>query len=323
MTLNTDPINWNNILDKTDVDVWNKLVQQFWLPERIPLSNDLRSWGNMSNEEKQVTREIFAGLTRLDTIQGFFGATSLMKDAQTPHEAAVMTNIAFMEEVHAKSYSYIFSTLASSEEISEIFRWGRENEYINNKIDMIMERYDGDDPLKRKIASTLLESFLFYSGFFWPLYLSSRAKLTNTADVIRLIIADEAVHGYYIGYKYQLLVNNLKESDKDKYKMFTYELLQDLYDNEVKYTRSIYDKISTNDVNVTDKVLTFLRYNANKALDNLGYEPLFPSNSTQVDATILSALSPNGGENHDFFSGSGSSYTIAITEDMDDEDWEI
>ena len=33
--------------------------------------------------------------------------------------------------------------------------------------------------------------------------LASRAKLTNTADLIRLIIRDEAIHGYYIGYKYQ------------------------------------------------------------------------------------------------------------------------
>ena len=39
---------------------------------------------------------------------------------------------------------------------------------------------------RRKIASTLLESFLFYSGFYLPLYMSSKAKLTNTADLIKL-----------------------------------------------------------------------------------------------------------------------------------------
>ncbi len=66
-----------------------------------------------------------------------------------------------------------------------------------------MQYYKGDEPLKRKVASTLLESFLFYSGFYLPMYWSSRAKLTNTADMIRLIIRDEAVHGYYIGYKFQ------------------------------------------------------------------------------------------------------------------------
>ena len=42
-------------------------------------------------------------------------------------------------------------------------------------------RFQGDEPLKRKVASTLLESFLFYSGFYLPIYWSSKAKLTNTA----------------------------------------------------------------------------------------------------------------------------------------------
>ena len=31
---------------------------------------------------------------------------------------------------------------------------------------MFLSYYTGDDPLKKKVASTLLESFLFYSGFY-------------------------------------------------------------------------------------------------------------------------------------------------------------
>uniref|UniRef100_A0A1B0C1Q8 Uncharacterized protein n=1 Tax=Glossina palpalis gambiensis TaxID=67801 RepID=A0A1B0C1Q8_9MUSC len=45
---------------------------------------------------------------------------------------------------------------------------------------------------------------------------------------------------------------------------------------------------------------------------NLGYEPLFSESETNVNPDILSALSPNSNENHDFFSGSGSSYVIEI-----------
>ena len=36
---------------------------------------------------------------------------------------------------------------------------------------------------------------------------------------------------------------------------------------------------------------------------------------------ILSALSPNADENHDFFSGSGSSYVIGKAVNTEDEDW--
>ena len=29
-------INWNRIQDDKDVDVWNRLVNNFWLPEKVP-----------------------------------------------------------------------------------------------------------------------------------------------------------------------------------------------------------------------------------------------------------------------------------------------
>ena len=163
-------------------------------------------------------------------------------------------------------------------EIDEAFRWSEENPNLQRKAEIVLEYYRGDEPLKRKVASTLLESFLFYSGFYLPMYWSSRAKLTNTADMIRLIIRDEAVHGYYIGYKYQRGLAMQDEAKRQELKDYTYELLFELYDNEVEYTQDLYD-----DVGLTEDVKKFLRYNANKALMNLGYEALFPRDETDVN----------------------------------------
>lgn len=311
-------INWNRIQDEKDVEVWNRLTGNFWLPEKIPLSNDIQSWNTLTPEEQQLTMRVFTGLTLLDTVQATVGAVSLIPDAVTPHEEAVYTNIAFMESVHAKSYSSIFSTLCSTQEIDEAFRWSVENPNLQKKAQIVMEYYRGDEPLKRKVASTLLESFLFYSGFYLPMHWSSRAKLTNTADLIRLIIRDEAVHGYYIGYKFQKGLEQVDQAKRDEIKDYTFSLLYELYDNEVQYTQDLYDQVG-----LTEDVKKFLHYNANKALMNLGYEAMFPSSVTDVNPAILSALSPNADENHDFFSGSGSSYVIGKAVATEDEDWDF
>lgn len=315
MTL--EAVNWNRIEDEKDLEIWNRLVNNFWVPEKIPVSNDLQSWATLTDYEKRLTERVLTGLTLLDTIQGTVGAVSLIPDAVTPHEEAVYTNIAFMESVHAKSYSSIFSTLCSTQEIDDTFRWGRENPYLQKKARLIRERYDGEDPLKRKIASTLLESFLFYSGFYLPLYWATKAKLSNTADIIRLIIRDEAVHGYYIGYKFQVAFAKLSEEDKAYYRDFTFELMYDLYENEEKYTADLYDPVG-----LTEDVRGFLRYNANKALMNLGFESMFPADACEFNPGVRSALAP-GSENHDFFSGSGSSYVIGKAEATEDEDWDF
>ena len=309
-------INWNKIADDKDVEVWNRLVNNFWLPEKVPLSNDVQSWNTLTPHEQELTMRVFTGLTLLDTIQGTVGAVSLIPDALTPHEEAVYTNIAFMESVHAKSYSSIFSTLCSTREIDEAFRWSQENANLQKKASIVMEYYRGDSPLKRKVASTLLESFLFYSGFYLPMYWSSRAKLTNTADLVRLIIRDEAVHGYYIGYKFQRGMELITQAERDDIKDYTFSLMYELYDNEVEYTRDLYDSVG-----LSEDVKKFLHYNANKALMNLGFEAMFPKQVTDVNPAILSALSPSADENHDFFSGSGSSYVIGKAVSTEDEDW--
>ena len=310
--------NWNSIPDEKDLEVWERLTGNFWLPEKVPVSNDLPSWKTLTEKEKETTMRVFTGLTLLDTIQGTVGAISLLPDSQTLHEEAVYTNIAFMESVHAKSYSNIFMTLASTPMINDAFRWSEENENLQKKAKIILSYYKGEDPLKKKVASTLLESFLFYSGFYLPMYFSSRAKLTNTADIIRLIIRDEAVHGYYIGYKFQQAYKQLDEERQAELKEYTFDLVYDLYDNEIDYTEDLYD-----DLGWTEDVKRFLRYNANKALNNLGFEGLFPADETRVSPAILSSLSPNADENHDFFSGSGSSYVIGKAEDTTDDDWDF
>src|SRR5690625_4670183 len=114
-----DSINWNDIPDQMDLDIWNRLISNFWVPEKIPVSNDIKSWDTMTEDEKLATMRVFTGLTMLDTLQGTVGAVSLIPESSTMHEEAVLSNIVFMEAVHAKSYSNIFMTLASTTEINE------------------------------------------------------------------------------------------------------------------------------------------------------------------------------------------------------------
>lgn len=313
-----EAINWNDIADQRDLDVWNRLTANFWLPEKVPLSNDLPSWHTLTPEQQTLTIRVFTGLTLLDTMQGTVGCIEMLADSATPHEEAVYTNMAFMESVHAKSYSSIFSTLCSTPEITAAFAWSRENSFLQRKAHIVHDYYRGDDPLKKKISSVMLESFMFYSGFYLPLHWASRSILTNTADIIRLIIRDEAVHGFYVGYKFQQGMHTATAQRRTELADFAYSMLTELYDNEIDYARDLYDPLG-----MTEPVLPYMRYNANKALSNLGLDPLFAAEDCRVPPEIMSALDPGAAENHDFFSGSGSSYVIGAQQPTTDADWDF
>ena len=310
-------IDWNSIEDEIDKSTWEKLTEQFWLDTRVPLSNDLDDWRKLSPAEKDLIGKVFGGLTLLDTMQSESGVEAIRNDCRTQHEEAVLNNIQFMEAVHAKSYSSIFSTLNTKKEIEDIFDWTNNNEYLQKKAKIINEVYERGSALEKKVASVFLESFLFYSGFFTPLYYLGNNKMANVAEIIKLIIRDESVHGTYIGYKFQLGFNELSEEEQTKLRDWLYELLFELYENEEKYTEMLYDELGW-----TEEVKTFLRYNANKALMNLGQDPLFPDSSEDVNPIVMNGIS-TGTSNHDFFSQVGNGYLLGQAEAMKDSDYDI
>ena len=317
MTNNYKAIDWNSIEDTIDKLTWEKLVEQFWTDTRIPVSNDLDDWAILPKAEKDMMGKVFGGLTLLDTLQSQDGVQSLKKAIRTQHEEAVFNNIQFMESMHAKSYSAIFSTLNSKNEIEEIFHWTNNNELLQFKANTINEIYHNGTDLQRKVASVFLESFLFYSGFFAPLYYLGNNKLPNVAEIIKLILRDESVHGTYIGYKFQVAYNQLPEDEQETIMNWTYNLMFKLYQNEVKYAEYLYDEIGW-----TEKVKVFLRYNANKALQNLGLDPLFPDTAEDVDPVVMNGIS-TGTSNHDFFSQVGNGYLVGMVEPMSNDDYDL
>ncbi len=308
-------VNWNDIEDMIDKLTWEKLTEQFWLDTRIPLSNDLDDWRTLSAEEKDMVAKVFGGLTLLDTLQSQDGVQAIRGDIRSQHEEAVLNNMQFMESVHAKSYSSIFSTLNTKAEIDEIFAWVNSNELLQWKANKINDIYLNGSPLQKKAASVMLESFLFYSGFYAPLWYLGNNKLANVAEIIKLILRDESVHGTYIGYKFQIGYNQLDENEQEELKNWVFNTLFDLYSNEIKFTQEIYDKVG-----LSEKVKVFIRYNANKALANLGFDPLFPDTAEDVDPIVMNGIS-TGTSNHDFFSQVGNGYLLGAVEAMSDDDY--
>lgn len=316
MTKDIEAINWNRVEDLIDEATWKKLTEQFWLDTRIPVGNDLNDWKQLPLEMKTLINHVFGGLTLLDTLQSEVGIASIIDDVKTPHEEAVLNNIQFMESVHAKSYSTIFSTFNSSVEIDEIFDWVKSHPRLQYKAKRIKDVYLNGTKLQKKIASVFLESFLFYSGFYTPLRLLGEAKMMNTAEVIKLIIRDESVHGTYIGYKFKLEFNKLPETEQNELTDWAYNFAYELFENEAKFTEELYGEVGW-----VREVKTFLEYNLNKALSNLGFLQLFPTTANDVDVVVMNGLSTTT-SNHDFFSQVGNGYLLGVVEPVNKSDFE-
>ena len=310
-----EAVNWNKPTSELAQVFWDQQWKQIWFPEEIAVSKDIKQWSTF--EHQDTYKKVFAGLTLLDTVQTNIGMNRVAAFTKDFQEKAVLTMFDAFEAIHAKSYSYIFTTLCTNEEIDEVFEWIKKNEYLQYKASRISDVYnaiqedDTESLWKAMYASVMLESFLFYSGFFYPLYLGGQGFLRNSAEIISLILRDESIHGVAVGFFAQNLFKQFSKEKQEALQLWGYEFLLDLYQNEMSYTEDIYAETG-----LSPEVKAYVRYNANKALMNIGFDPMFPEE--EVNPIVMNGIR-NEGSTYDFFSQKGSTYAKAKVAQITDD----
>lgn len=302
--------------DELDEYVWDKATAQYWLDTRVPVSNDLHDWRTLSATERNVINKVVGGLALLDTLQSEEGVAVMRPDVRTRKEAAVLNDFLMMESIHAKSYGTILTSLNNQETVREVFEWMNNNSQMQYKAKRINDIYQTGNGLEKKVASVFLEGILYYTNFFTPLWYRGNNKLANLSEIIKLVIRDESVHGTYLGYKFRQGFDELSDAEQKTFKKWMDDLLDDLLDNEFSFTEKVYAPVG-----LAADVKQFVRYNANKALQNMGFDVIFPhAELKDINPIVMNGISTETA-NHDFFSQVGAGYLMGNAEVMDESDY--
>ncbi|WEK82520.1 MAG: ribonucleotide-diphosphate reductase subunit beta [Candidatus Phytoplasma pruni] len=329
--------NWNKLEDEFTQYFYEQNLSQFWRPEDISLQSDLIAWQALSPEEKKAYSRDLLVLTFLDTYQGDIGMPVILRSC-LPYEHQKKATLNFMgameNAVHAKSYSNIFMTFLNKEEINQLFAWGEEQKNLQNILNIIVGIYEdleknivinkyeskksdnktfNEIKWKSMVASVFLETWLFYSGFYYPLYFYGQGQLMQAGEMINLIIRDESVHGVYVGRLAKELYYNFSKEQKTYLKKWLDDLLDNLYEEQKALAHEIYQEVG-----LIEDVNAFVRYNANKALMNLGFEQKFPQEN--INPVVLNGLNTET-KTMDNFSMKGNGYQKMKSESLKDEDF--
>ena len=328
--------NWNETEDNFTQTFFDQNTSQFWLPEEIAMGADMGLWPNLPPEVQDAYGKNLAVLTFLDTYQGEIGMPVVSRALNDEHhQRKTLLNFqAMMEGIHAKSYSTIFQTYMSSEDSQALFQWGQDNKHMQNILSLIVgayehldkityeKRYSENPPTEREfnislwkamVASVYLETCLFYSGFYYPLYFYGQGKLMSAGEIINLIIRDESIHGVYIGMLAMEIFVKFDKQTQEDLSAWAVNLLEDVYEAETGLIEEIYDQVG-----LSHDVKIFVRYNANKAMMNLGLDMIFPEE--EVNPVIINGLKTDS-KQHDLFSQKGNSYQKATSEPLTNEDF--
>ncbi|MDU4938283.1 ribonucleotide-diphosphate reductase subunit beta [Clostridium paraputrificum] len=314
---NTTNLNdFNNMKYGWVSDWYRQAMNNFWIPEEINLSQDLKDYFKLNEAERSAYDKILSFLIFLDSIQT--ANLSNISNYVTASEVNLCLTIqAFQEAVHSQSYSYMLDTICSPEKRNEILYQWKDDKILLERNKFIGELYNNflREPNKYNLVKTImanyiLEGIYFYSGFMFFYNLERNGKMPGSAQEIRYINRDENTHLW-------LFRNIIKELQKEEPELFNEKLKKELVDmmkngvkNEIAWGHYV---IGDNIQGINKKLIEdYIKYLGNLRLNAIGLPKIYDGYDKNP-ASWVDILADANSVKTDFFEAKSTAYAKAAT----------
>lgn len=321
---NTTNLNDFNNMRYAWVSGWyRQAMNNFWIPEEINLSQDVKDYPNLSVPERKAYDKILSFLVFLDSIQT--ANLPCIGEYVTANEVNLCLSIqTFQECVHSQSYSYMLDTICSPTQRDDIlYQWKtdehllRRNTFIGDLYNEFQKKKDAFTLLKVMMANYILEGVYFYSGFMFFYNLARNGKMPGSAQEIRYINRDENTHLW-------LFRNIILELQKENSELFTpenIEVLRGMLEEGVRQEIAWGHYVIGDDIPGLTKgmVTDYIKYLGNLRWAGLGYGTLYEGyDSEPENMAWVSQYSNANMVKTDFFEAKSTAYakSTALVDDL-------
>lgn len=321
---NTTNLNdFNNMKYGWVSDWYRQAMNNFWVPEEINLSTDMKDYPNLHEKERKAYDKILSFLVFLDSIQT--ANLPAVGEYITANEINLCLSIqTFQEAVHSQSYSYMLDTICEPQQRNEVLYLWKNDEYLlerNTFIGNLYNEFQLDKSsysfLKTVIANYILEGIYFYSGFMFFYNLGRNHKMPGSAQEIRYINRDENTHLWL----FRSMILELKKEEpqlfsKERTDVYR-EMIRQGCEQEIKWGHYV---IGDDIVGLTKEMITdYIQYLGNLRCTNLGFEKLYEGHDEEPPS--MSWVSQYSNANlikTDFFEARSTAYakSTALVDDL-------
>jgi ribonucleoside-diphosphate reductase beta chain len=314
----TGLIELNNSKYDWATKMYRNMMNNFWIPEEIPLAQDAKDYKLLSDTERNSYDKIISFLIFLDSLQTA-NLPNINEFITAPEVNLCLTVQAFQEAVHSQSYSYILDSVCSAETRTKIYNEWREdkhllqrNRFITDLYEQFIESPSVENLIKTIMANYILEGIYFYSGFSFFYTLGRQGKMLGTVSEIKYIQRDELTH-------LALFQSIFREIRKENPDVFTDSLVYELrwmmktaVEHEISWGQYIAgNKIAGLNSEIIDQ---YIKYLSNERLKMINLEILYPEVTTNPMKWIDNYSNMNGIKT-DFFEKKVTNYSKASTMD--------
>jgi|TARA_B100000676_G_scaffold186167_1_gene183015 ribonucleoside-diphosphate reductase beta chain len=292
-------------------DAW--LIQQrsHWLPEEVPLADDVKDWHrNMSEAERNLLTQIFRFFTQADVeVNNCYMKhySQVFKPTEVQMMLSAFSNI---ETIHISAYSHLLDTLGMPEVEYQAFL---KYKAMKDKYDYMQEwgvSTPADVAKTLAVFGAFTEGLQLFASFAILLNFPRFNKMKGMGQIVTWSARDESLHTDSI---IKLFKTFLEENPQ----VWTEELQRDLYracDTIVGHEDAFIDlafEMGGVEGLEGDEIKAYIRYIADRRLTQIGLQPIY-----KTDKNPLPWLEEmlNGVEHTNFFENRATEYSRAATQ---------
>ncbi|MBL25592.1 MAG: ribonucleotide-diphosphate reductase subunit beta [Rhodospirillaceae bacterium] len=291
-------------------DAWLTQQRVHWLPEEVPLADDVKDWHNkVSDAERNLLTQIFRFFTQSDVEVNNCYMKHYSQVFQPTEVQMMLAAFSNMETVHIAAYAHLLDTLGMPEIEYQAFLKYKE---MKDKYDY-MQQWGVET--KEDIAKTLAvfgaftEGLQLFASFAILMNFPRFNKMKGMGQIVSWSVRDESLHTASIIKLFRTFISENEE-------IWTEELQRDLYmscstviDHEDAFIDLAFELGGVEGIDA-EGVKKYIRYIGDRQLMQLGLQPMH-----HIEKNPFPWLDEmlNGVEHANFFENRATEYSRAAT----------
>jgi ribonucleoside-diphosphate reductase beta chain len=291
-------------------DAWLTQQRIHWLPEEVPLADDVKDWRkNLTPAEQNLLTQIFRFFTQADVEVNNFYMKHYSQVFKPTEVQMMLSAFSNMETVHIAAYSHLLDTLGIPELEYQAFL---KYKAMKDKYDYMQQWGVGS---REDIAKTLAvfgaftEGLQLFASFAILMNFPRFNKMKGMGQIVTWSVRDESLHTNSIIRLFKTFISENED-------IWTEELRQDLYvaastivDHEDAFIDLAFEMGGVEGLEAED-VKKYIRYIADRRLGQLSLNPIY-----HIESNPLPWMDDmlNGVEHANFFENRATEYSRAAT----------
>lgn len=316
MSLLEDRIVYKPFLYPWAYDSWLTQQRIHWLPEEVPLAEDVKDWHKtMTVGEKNLLTQIFRFFVQADVeVNNCYMKhySQVFKPTEIQMMLAAFSN---METIHIAAYSHLLDTIGMPEVEYEAFLKYSE---MKDKYDYMQE---WGVETKTDIAKTLAvfgaftEGLQLFASFAILMNFPRFNKMKGMGQIVTWSARDETLHTNSIVRLFNTFVNENPEIWTEETKRDLYKACETVVTHEDAFIDLAFEMGGVEGLEPSE-VKNYIRYIGNRRLTQLNLNPIY-----DIEKNPLPWMDEmlNGIEHTNFFENRATEYSKASTSGTWDE----